>query len=268
MSRSLPWPCLLVGASRGFGEDPRGASAYEHLDTGTQAELALSCPRHLGLDRVGQAVHLQLHPNDWSEQAEMQDAGAHAVAARTAGDDLDVLGPHVSQPALDLLDGCRIDAELLVPDLGPAAGDGAGQAVHVAQELVDERGRRMVVDLLGRADLLDMAVAHHHHPVGELKRLLLVVGDEDRGQAHLVVQPPQPAPQLLAHLCIQRAERLVEQQHARLDRQRPGQRHPLPLAARELGGVAVCEAVELNELQEAHDPPAELRLDRARAGAA
>jgi len=48
----------------------------------------------------------------------------------------------------------------------------------------------------------------------------------------LVVQAPQPRAQLLAHACIQRAERLVQQQDARLDRQRPRQRHALPLPAR------------------------------------
>jgi hypothetical protein len=62
------------------------------------------------------------------------------------------------------------------------------------------------------------------------------VGDEDAGDVDLVVQPPQPAPQLLAHLGVERAERLVEQQHLRLDRQRAGQRHALALAAGELEG--------------------------------
>ena len=65
----------------------------------------------------------------------------------------------------------------------------------------------------GRADLLDPAVVHHHHAVGDLERLLLVVGHEDAGDADLVVQAAQPAAQLLAHLGVERAEGLVEQQH-------------------------------------------------------
>ena len=41
-------------------------------------------------------------------------------------------------------------------------------------------------------------------------------------------------PQLLPHLGVERAERLVEQQHLRLGRERAGQRDALPLAAGEL----------------------------------
>ena len=48
--------------------------------------------------------------------------------------------------------------------------------------------------------------------------------------------------QLGADLGVQRAERLVEQQHLRLDRERAGERHPLALAAGELRRVALLEA--------------------------
>ena len=92
----------------------------------------------------------------------------------------------------------------------------------------------MVVDVVRRADLLDPAVVHHHDAVGDLQRLLLIVRDEHAGDVHLVVQSPQPAPQLLPHLGVERAERLVEQQHPGLDGQRPRQRDALPLAAGEL----------------------------------
>ncbi len=43
--------------------------------------------------------------------------------------------------------------------------------------------------------------------VGDLERLLLVVGHEDGGQADLVVELAQPAAELLADLGIERAER-------------------------------------------------------------
>ena len=60
----------------------------------------------------------------------------------------------------------------------------------------------------------------------------------------LLVQLAQPDPQLLAHLGVEGAEGLVEQQHPGLDGQRPGQGHALALAARELGGVAVGQVVD------------------------
>ena len=81
-------------------------------------------------------------------------------------------------------------------------------------------------------------VVHDRDAVGDLHRLLLVVGDEHGRDVDLVVQAPQPRAQLGAHLGVERAERLVEQQHARLDRQRAGERHALALAAGELRRVA------------------------------
>ena len=121
----------------------------------------------------------------------------------------------------------------------------------------------MVIDLRRRADLFDLALAHDHHAVGQLQRLFLVVGDEDAGQAHAVMQAAQPAAQLLAHLGVQRAERLVQQQQLGLDRQRAGQRHALPLAAGKLRRIAVLQIAELHQLQQAQHPLADLALGHA-----
>ena len=118
----------------------------------------------------------------------------------------------------------------------------------------------MVVDLVGRADLLDPAVVHHHDAVGDLERLVLVVGDEHAGDVHLVVQPAQPAAQLLAHLRVERAERLVEQQHPRLDGERARQRDALALAAGELRGIAVAEPVELHQREQLVRPAPDRRV--------
>ena len=120
----------------------------------------------------------------------------------------------------------------------------------------------MVIDFLGRADLLDPALVHHDDAVGELERLFLIVGDEDAGDVDLVVQPPQPSAQFLAHLGVERAEGLVEQQHLRLDRERARQGDALALAAGELRGIAVGEAVELHELQQLVHARADLGFGR------
>ena len=66
----------------------------------------------------------------------------------------------------------------------------------------------------------------------------------------LVVQAAQPAAQLLAHLGVERAERLVEQQHARAHRQRAGERDALALAAGKLRGIPVGQPVELHQLEQ------------------
>ena len=75
--------------------------------------------------------------------------------------------------------------------------------------------------------------------------------------------------QLAAHLGVERAERLVEQQHARLDRQRPGERDALALAARELARVALLEARELDEIEQRQHAFADLgRVGRPRGAGA
>src|SRR5215218_6434229 len=118
----------------------------------------------------------------------------------------------------------------------------------------------MLVEIAGRARLLDLSVVDHDDLLGDVHGLLLVVGDEDRRHVDLVVEAAEPRAQLLADLCVERAERLVQQQDLRLDRKRPGERHPLALAARELRRVAVGEPLKVDELQQLDDPVGDVRL--------
>ena len=121
-----------------------------------------------------------------------------------------------------------------------------------------------MLERLPRAALLfDPAVVHDHDAIGQLERLLLVVGDEHAGEVNLVVQPAQPATQLLPDLGVERAERLVEQQHLRLDRERARQRDALALAAGQLRRIAVAQVVELHQLEQLVDLP---RRSRRSAG--
>ena len=128
-----------------------------------------------------------------------------------------------------------------------------------AEEARDEAVGGPVVELARAADLLDPRVVHHGDPVGDRHRLLLVVRDEQRRHLDLLVQPAQPLAQLRADLRVERAERLVEQQHARLDGERARQRHPLALAAGELVGVAVGVAREADDRPAARDVRAAIR---------
>ena len=76
------------------------------------------------------------------------------------------------------------------------------------------------------------------------------MGHENAGDVQRIVQLAQPAPQFLANLGVQRAEWLIEQQYARLDRQGAGQGDPLPLAAGQLRGIAPGERRQLDQVQE------------------
>ena len=113
--------------------------------------------------------------------------------------------------------------------------------VHAAEEVGDLAVDRPLVDLLGRRDLRDAPAEHDRDAVGHGERLVLVVRDEHEGDADRLLQPAQLDLHLLAQLLVERRQRLVEQQHLRPHHQRPGQRHALALAARQLGRAALAE---------------------------
>ena len=79
-------------------------------------------------------------------------------------------------------------------------------------------------------ELFGFAVVEDGDHVSQLKRLFPVVGDEDRGQAKLVVDLAQGVAQFVADLGVERAERFVQQQDARLAGKGAGQRDALSLA--------------------------------------
>ena len=93
---------------------------------------------------------------------------------------------------------------------------------------------RLLVDLLGRPDLLDPALRHHRDAVRHRERLLLVVRHVDERDADLLLQRLQLDLQPLAELGVEGAERLVQQQHGGVQDQRARERDALLLAAREL----------------------------------
>src|SRR5581483_4080242 len=118
----------------------------------------------------------------------------------------------------DALDdaGLAVPAEPdpLRPDREPAAVP--LEHVRDADEPRDELVRRPLVDLRGRPDLLDPAPVEHGDPVAHRQRLLLVVGDVDERDPDLLLDPLELDLHLLPELEVERAERLVEEQHARM----------------------------------------------------
>ena len=72
----------------------------------------------------------------------------------------------------------------------------------------------------------------------------------ERRDPELELDAPDLLAQLDAHLRVERRERLVEQQHTRLDRERARERDALLHAARELVRVAVAGVAEADELEQ------------------
>ena len=97
----------------------------------------------------------------------------------------------------------------------PEGSFNADDQIRRAQEPRDELGARPGVELERRPDLEQPSVVQHADPVGDLERLFLVVRDEHRRDAELPLDAMDRAPQIHADLRVERAERLIEQQHLR-----------------------------------------------------
>ena len=178
-------------------------------------------------------------------------AGKTADALRAHGGDRRVAGGQALRAA---------SPAISVPSvvITPSAPRLPGAEIHHADEVGDEAVGRVLVDFVRRVALQQPAVLQHRHAVGHDQRFLLVVGDDDEGDADLVLQPLQFELHGAAQLLVERAERLVEQQQARPLDQRAGQRDALLLAAGELLGLAVGERGELRGRQHLVDPRADL----------
>jgi hypothetical protein len=100
------------------------------------------------------------------------------------------------------------------------------------------------------ADLLKAAAIHHADAIRHAERFFLVVRDHDRRDADRALNLTDRAPELLANLRVECAERLVEQQHARLMRESSRERDALLLAAGQLARQPLVVAVQRDELQQ------------------
>src|SRR5215467_7036435 len=108
---------------------------------------------------------------------------------------------------------------LVVPDFGDVAGTW-------------QRHRPIADDARGRTR------RHDDDAVGERNRLLEVMGDEQHGLAVSVPQIEQQIAHDLARLRVERAERFVHEQNARIADQDLGEADALSLPAREHVRVA------------------------------
>ena len=195
---------------------------------------------------VGEAAEIG-HHGDAPGQAAVRDV------------DGDAFGPHHHRGLLAR--GAAVAAQGGVARAQRAGRlDAAVEDVAAAEEAGDEEVGGALVDLLGRPDLAHPAVVHHHEPVGHGQRLLLVVGNEQGGQAEALLQGADFDSDLGAQAGIEVGEWLVEQEYAGVDHEGAGQCHALLLAARHLGDAAVGIAVEPHQPQRLGDTGVALGL--------
>ena len=104
---------------------------------------------------------------------------------------------------------------------------------------------------------------HDRDPVAHRERLLLVVGHVDERDPDLGLDALELDLELAAELEVERAQRLVEEQDVGPVHERPGERDPLLLAARQLVRLALLVALEVDELERLADAARDLVLATA-----
>ena len=109
----------------------------------------------------------------------------------------------------------------------------------------------VVVDLVGGADLHDVAGVHHRHPVGDVGHHAQVVGDQDHRQLVLDPQVLEQLQDLGLDGDVQGGGGLVADQDLGVAGHRDGDDHPLAHPARKLVGILVEAALRLGD---AHVP--------------
>ena len=141
-------------------------------------------------------------------------------------------------------------------ELKPAAGlelarrgDAAVEERAAPDEPRDKAIGWTLVEVALRADLPDFTLGHHHQPVGDGERLLLVMRHHDGGQSELALQFADLDAHLFAQLGIEVGQGLVEEQHIRPDRERAGERDTLLLPAGQLARQPRRITIELHEPQ-------------------
>ena len=117
---------------------------------------------------------------------------------------------------------------------------------------------RRPVQRLGRTDLAQLAQVHHRHPVADLLDQREVVRDEQVAQPELGAQLLQQVEHLGLDQHVERGDRLVAHDQRRVQRDRPGDRHPLALAAGQLARAPppVHVGVETHQVEQLPHAPA------------
>lgn len=117
-------------------------------------------------------------------------------------------------------------------------GSGTGTAASSRMGVV---GLRVQEGRSGGALLLDPAAPQHHDALREVLYDGEVVGDEETGEAQLVLELGDHFEHRLLHAHVERAGGLVGDQQPGFEYQGAGQADPLALTARQLAGCAPRE---------------------------
>ena len=228
-------------------------------------------------------VRIHIHADYISHRRRVYRAGDDLVPARldrdlivhALEDDRDDLAfddPLLRRCDLDVLrpdDRGNVRSLVHVVNAGKFASAEAGfhfpghdpvEDIALPDEVGDKGVLRLVVNILRRADLLCLALGHDNDAVGHRQRFFLVMRDVNERNAERVVHLLELELHFLAHLEIQRAERLVEKEDRRLIDKSSRDRDSLLLTAGERRDSAALEAFQIDQVEDLLDLSLDLRL--------
>ncbi len=222
-------------------------------------------PAHVRAELAAPDVHAQLRGRALEDHA-VNHAFYDVVVARALGvvEHGDVFGANVGQHRVARLErdvplaaereaaGRHQDACLVTRPLDTRHL--SGQAVVRADELGHEGGLRFQIDVGLCADLFDAARVHHDDAVGDGEGFGLIVRDVDRRLVGLALEVEDRILERVAQVAVERGERFVEEQDARVGGQDARQGHALLLAPGELRRQTLAVAAQLDERQHLVNP--------------
>jgi len=253
----------LAGLARVHEQNAVGHAPH-HRDAIAAVVNARVLPQpHRALRAVGQTHRVAARG---SEVGDIGDGHGNRVALcggrRALGLEAQVLGTNEDRQIRGGMLAVRHDSVPGDLDRRLPLADGytlAEQHRRLAEKAPHEEGLRCLIEIFSGAHLLDTAVVEDSDAVRHRQRLFLVVRHVDERRPHLAVNALDLRLQPLAQLLVERAERLVHQQHAGLVDERAREGHALLLAAGEFRGVAIPVLAHTHHRQRLSDLPLLLR---------
>src|SRR5262249_14593993 len=137
------------------------------------------------------------------------------------------------------------------------------QEGRFADELGNEAVCRPLIKPAWCVELHDPPALDDSDAIRHGERLALIMRHIDGGHAELLMEAAELDLHMLAQLLVERGERLVHEEDARLEDDGSGERDALTLAARQLLDAARAIAAKLHRLERRLDAARDLRFGYA-----
>ena len=138
-------------------KDPRPLQAHTHRRADRKIRAAILFAAEFRLQRFTASRAQEFDANLRADDLQIADHRTESARVPRVWRDLDIVRPHVDQGGLVRCCADRIVRRRLA-NHDDAVLDASVKTVHIAEKLAHERGSRVFVDFLRRADLLDLAV--------------------------------------------------------------------------------------------------------------